>query len=310
VIEDASGFYSDDAMFEILDFTSMYPRGQIAFKICYQNLFFPENMAELDRMLKQPHPDDPELIWVQVSRKETIPVAQKDALLPRIQWQLVLQRKAIKKLMESAYDAGEKFQGDVYNSQQLAKKLAGNSLYGYCNAPITYDSNGKPNLTCLTLKELMLCTTSMGRRAQRTVAYHLTEKYGCIIIGGDTDSVFPWCPVFRELLPDVEQVCEKIRVHYEMDEFWAKHWQWFWEKDQKQAVPEPAAFTWSQVSRYWEQKIRTKSLKKGGDPNYVMIQSPLNTQVNSLAFLVGKKLDQELTATMKEPNAIECENGA
>jgi len=335
VIADASGFYQDDALIEVLDFTSMYPRAQIAQNICYQNLFFEENLNELKRLMSLTSETrtihDPQLIWIQVSKNATIPVAQKivdfkipgsptneikkiSALLPQIQWDLVLQRKAIKKKMEAAYEAGQKFEGDVFNSQQLAKKLAGNSLYGYCGAPITYNELRKPSATCLTLKELMLCTTSMGRWAQRMVAYHLTEKYQCIVLGGDTDSVFPWCPLYRERLPDFPLVCELNREHYQMDEFWAKEWKEFWTQQHKSnpsditlaAKDEPADFCWAQVIRYWEQKIRTKP--KTGDPSFVLSSLPLDNQLYAIGFLVGKKLAQEITGMMTWPSAIEFEN--
>ncbi len=109
----------------------------------------------------------------------------REGIIPKILRTLLAARKEVKnqmKPLEKAKEEGRPYdevQLVVLNQRQLAIKCSANSYFGFCGAYI-----GK-----LPLLEAAMAVTAKGREIVTAYKTYLREKYGAVIVYGDTDSV-------------------------------------------------------------------------------------------------------------------------
>jgi DNA polymerase elongation subunit (family B) len=136
----------------IVDYNSLYPSIMIDENICPTMLA----IANDGNVYRENHPD---------------------ALLPKLQKQLLQLRVDVRAKMKSLNK--NSFEYSMYNNQQLAYKLAGNSLYGYLGVFL------KPLANLITLK-------GQEKLKDAETFFNASEVEGCKfkVIYGDTDSCF------------------------------------------------------------------------------------------------------------------------
>ena len=114
----------------------------------------------------------------------------REGVVPKIVHSLVDERRNVKKeiaLLEAAKKRGEpvdEIQIVILNQRQNALKISTNSYFGFFGAFIGL----------LPLIEAAMAVTAKGREMIGKVKDHLINKYGAIIIYGDTDSTMPRFP--------------------------------------------------------------------------------------------------------------------
>jgi DNA polymerase delta subunit 1 len=212
VLDPKPGIYLADPV-SVLDYASLYPSSMIS-----------ENLSH-DCFVIDPRYDNlPGVEYLTVCYEEGARTVacrfaqiEGKGVLPRILMQLLKQRKATRKRMESSlvthagttrqgfYDeasgvfndvgTGERevlppglpcvpayndFQKAVLDGLQLAYKVTANSLYGQMGA----------RTSPLYLKQIAACTTATGRKMILMAKAFLEERYGANVVYGDTDSIF------------------------------------------------------------------------------------------------------------------------
>lgn len=220
VLDPKPGIYLTDPV-SVLDYASLYPSSMIS-----------ENISH-DCFVMDPKYDNlPGVEYLTISYEEgsgdtTRTVSCRFAqiegkgVLPRILMQLLKQRKATRKRMESVlvdasggeslqgfYDesSGEftalngakqqlpaglasksaysEFQKAVLDGLQLAYKVTANSLYGQMGA----------RTSPLYLKQIAACTTATGRKMILMAKDFLEKNFNANVVYGDTDSIFVTFP--------------------------------------------------------------------------------------------------------------------
>lgn len=127
-----------------LDFASLYPTIMRAHNLCHSTLVMDDKYLNIEGI---------EYKDVTVLDKTYYFAQNEEGIFPKMLRTLAANRKAAKKEMAKAADAGDTFMQSVYNGKQLAFKVSMNSMYGFCGA----------NLGLLPCKPVASCTTSIGR---------------------------------------------------------------------------------------------------------------------------------------------------
>ena len=145
------GFYAHPLqMTGTLDFKSLYPSSMLMVRLCYASLLSPECWATVQR---HPQLDQLKLKKIAYGGQCVLFAQNVDNVTSMLLTDCLDQRKAIKKKMKSAHG----FQRELYDSQQLERKLAANSNYGFHG----YKRNP---LRCY---EVAAGTTQIGRYVKR-----------------------------------------------------------------------------------------------------------------------------------------------
>jgi DNA polymerase delta subunit 1 len=127
------------------------------------------------------------------------------SLLPGILKTLTALRKVVKKEMEEAEAAGDKFREAVLDSRQAAIKVLCNASYGFCGATAGF----------FGFISIAIATCFMGRIAILFTKSIVEREFDGIIMYGDTDSVFCQFRKLELLHADKsrEEILEIIKEH-------------------------------------------------------------------------------------------------
>lgn len=207
VIEPERGYY--DVPINTLDFASLYPSIMQAFNLCYTTFC----LIRVAKALGLKEGDDYFVPPIAFDRDEEpfcfVKPHIRKGLLPQILARLLGERKAAKRAMFAAEDAGDTELQGLMDGLQLALKLSANSVYGFTSA----------NMLCLTA--ISKTVTGCGRDMLYFTRDTIVARYNtrtpdlkrCIragidpnwhkapriyfeadsrIIYGDTDSVMVW----------------------------------------------------------------------------------------------------------------------
>lgn len=126
------------------------------------------------------------------------------SIMPSILEELLVARKATKRLMNKAFEEGDLFMGNIYEKRQLTIKVTANSLYGQCGArtSVFYDKDVAASTTAIGRK-LLIYGKSIIESAYKNRTITLISgkqvKTNAEYVYGDTDSIF-----FKFNLKDLE----------------------------------------------------------------------------------------------------------
>jgi DNA polymerase elongation subunit (family B) len=151
-----------------LDFASLYPTIMRAHNLCHSTLVMDSKYENVEGI---------EYKEVTIERKTYKFAQNEEGIFPKMLRTLAANRKAAKKEMAKAAEAGDYFMQRVYNGKQLAFKVSMNSMYGFCGA----------NLGLLPCKPVASCTTSIGRGMIEHTKNKVEEWYpGADVVYGDS----------------------------------------------------------------------------------------------------------------------------
>jgi DNA polymerase elongation subunit (family B) len=179
VLEPKRAPYAYMAPISGLDFASLYPSIMCAYNLCHSTRVLNEaDVADIsDR-------ENPLVIYTtELTGGRSTTFVQKSVrmgVLPQILLNLWAMRKQIKKWQAKASDEGDGFLEGVFETKQLAVKVAMNSIYGFCGA-----DNGK-----LPMKDIAETVTSNGRMLIERSKNYAESWYPCEVVYGDTDSIY------------------------------------------------------------------------------------------------------------------------
>jgi len=180
VLEPKAAYYVDPVA--TLDFASLYPSIMRAENLCFSTYVMPENRKRLKEgtyqefSLSSGEGGSEERVVTFISKTHYA------GILPRILTHLVQARKRAKKEMNEAKDDMSRM---IQNQRQLALKVSGNSVYGFCASQF---------YPCKVISE---CVTHVGR-GMIAKTKELSETYAPDwlspdfrgeVVYGDTDSV-------------------------------------------------------------------------------------------------------------------------
>lgn len=173
VLEPNPAFVKDPVC--VLDFASLYPSIMISSNLCYTTIV-------LDKALLEERPDDFQCCAGEWFVKPSV----HDGIIPKLEREMALQRKAAKKKMKEHPDGS--LECAMFDSLQLANKVIMNSLYGMLGSPTA-------QVPCV---EIAKTITGMGRQhlinakeyAEANYQVLTGEPKNCEVIYGDTDSIF------------------------------------------------------------------------------------------------------------------------
>jgi len=177
VLDPKKGFYGEGII--TLDFSSLYPSLIMSENFCIVTIVTSQTI--LDRGLALGHKF--------ARHGQYIYCLSVKGMLVKLEYFLVGQRQAVKKLMAAAKKAGDKALEERLNHKQLNIKISCNAVYGVCGAEF-----GKE----LEAKCIAQSITRGGRLALwKTIAAVMTRYQGDMtvctlpteVIYGDTDSV-------------------------------------------------------------------------------------------------------------------------
>ena len=179
VLEPKRAPYAYMAPISGLDFASLYPSIMCAYNLCHSTRVLNEaDVAEI------PDKENPLVIYTTAltgGRSTTfVQKSVRMGVLPQILLNLWAMRKQIKKWQAKASDEGDGFLEGVFETKQLAVKVAMNSIYGFCGA-----DNGK-----LPMKDIAETVTSNGRMLIERSKNYAESWYPCEVVYGDTDSIY------------------------------------------------------------------------------------------------------------------------
>lgn len=207
VLEPETGMYLETPV-SVLDYNSLYPSSMISHNLSHDSLVIDpkyDNLPGIEYIevpydLYEGEGDDKRVVGRQVCRWAR--PDQNGAVLPRILKDLLAQRKATRKKIETEPDP---FVKAVLDGLQLAYKVTANSLYGQMGA----------RTSPLYLKHIAACTTAVGRNMILTAKEYVEgpECGGKVVYG---DSVAPWTPVLVKVdncvwHDTVERLSERFR---------------------------------------------------------------------------------------------------
>ncbi len=189
VFEPDRGLHTGNVIVE--DLASLYPSIEKTINMCWMTFILPEDRDEIMRENGLTMED---INWIDngVDDPNSLPVFVKSSvlvgLIPSIITEFLAMRKAIKKLMNAAKDAGDSMNQSIYDSRQKAVKIIANSIYGMFGAAV-----GRGYCP-----PIAFMTTLYGRFIINTAAAHVKERYtrsnnypfDAHIVYGDTDSIF------------------------------------------------------------------------------------------------------------------------
>ena len=191
VLEPKRGYY--ERFVGCGDFQSLYPSIIIDLNICYTTeMLNPDSLSCEFR--KAP-------TGVCFVNKFT-----RIGLLPQIEKELLALRAEAKKMVGLEKDVGKK---RMYDSRQNEIKIICNSIYGFMTA-----SGGK-----FTRMELGEAVTAQGRcMIMQSKAIAESDEHGCLVIYGDTDSIFMLFPSTVNTLElafgKLKQVCDAVTASF------------------------------------------------------------------------------------------------
>lgn len=164
-----------------LDFNSLYPNLMRAFNICHTTLVPPESDIEDSKCNIIEWTDSK-----QTYRYRWIKSEYRQGILPQLLGNLLIERKATKKLLKV-----EKvpLQQIILDKRQSGLKVNANSIYGVLGV----QSEGG----LISLIEGAMCTTASGRQYIQMASKYIEDKYGGRIIYGDTDSTMFQLPFVK-----------------------------------------------------------------------------------------------------------------
>lgn len=210
-----------------LDFASLYPSIIQAFNICYTTLV-PKELEDLvpdedcvtiefDQEETDEYEEEDEdefLTEIGQKKKKKVKVTRhykfkwyqkQEGLLPKLVRQLVAERNAVRKEMETVKNPVLK---SILNARQLALKVSANSFFGFLGV----QNGGK-----MPLIEAAMTITAKGRELIGTVQKYLETTYGGKMVYGDTDSVRGHTPVMvrnkqgSTKIIQIEELCNNIQ---------------------------------------------------------------------------------------------------
>ena len=215
VLEPETGMYLETPV-SVLDYNSLYPSSMISHNLSHDSLVIDPKYDHLPGVeyievpydLYEGEGDDKRVVGKQVCRWARVQASEKEkdgAVLPRILKDLLAQRKATRKKIETEPDP---FVKAVLDGLQLAYKVTANSLYGQMGA----------KTSPLYLKHIAACTTAVGRSMILTAKEYVEspEVGGHVVYG---DSIAPWTPVLVRVNGDqvwhdtVERISERLQKH-------------------------------------------------------------------------------------------------
>ena len=168
VIDPIKGFYRDPVV--TLDFASLYPSIIRTHNLCPSTLVLDPAHIGMDGVETTTH--------VISEGMEFTFVTSQQGIVPKILTHLDSERSRVKRLMKQEKDP-KKYA--VLNAEQLALKVTANSCYGFFGAVLM----GK--MPCLPIA---VTTTYIGRCMIRRTKEIAESMYNCVVVYGDTDSVF------------------------------------------------------------------------------------------------------------------------
>jgi DNA polymerase delta subunit 1 len=176
VFRTLSGYYF---LLATLDFASLYPSIMQAYNLCVSSEITAEQVANF-RAEDVNYFEDTNTYYVKTSVREGI--------IPIVERELVAVRRETKKAMAKSAEEGDYELSENLDGLQLAQKLLGNGLYGYCGTP-----HKMPN------KNVAANVTSVGQKLIKLAAKRAIEilsgetPWGtfpnAFIAAGDTDSI-------------------------------------------------------------------------------------------------------------------------
>lgn len=169
VLDPKVGIYRDHPIV-CLDFASLYPSIMIAFNLCHTTLI--NNHTHGEMLVKKGIAEKSPVGYYFIKSQ------YKQGVLPMILRNLLSKRNEVKRKMKFYNSNSVEYL--ILNGQQLAVKVAANSIYGDCGA-----QKGK-----LFNIEIPSSVTAYGRQLLVKSKSVIEEKYeNCEIVYGDTDSV-------------------------------------------------------------------------------------------------------------------------
>ena len=263
VLQPSPGFYGKDRIF-VLDFASLYPSIMERYCVSYENVVYDKKYLDLPGV---------EYVTVQITKYETVVVAQKPGIIGSMLRMLINSRNDIKKKMKSEKDP---FRKKIYDFEQNSMKVLCNATYGFCGAE-TGDF--------LPMKEVMYIVTSLGRYLQKESARYCAEKYKVLTIYGDTDSIFVKLVEFTG--KDIQETCSMYADYYDMGT-------WLGQGHDKDGKP----MTWPNLREHY--------LKRGLDIDTFEHEHKLN----AIMYVVAEKLSDEVSKKFGGGIILELENMA
>ena len=186
VLEPETGMYLETPV-SVLDYNSLYPSSMISHNLSHDSFVIDpkfDNLPGIEYIevpydLYEGEGDNKRVVGRQVCRWAR--PNKEGAVLPRILKDLLAQRKATRKKIETEPDP---FVKAVLDGLQLAYKVTANSLYGQMGA----------RTSPLYLKHIAACTTAVGRNMILTAKEYVEgpECGGKVVYG---DSVTGYTPV-------------------------------------------------------------------------------------------------------------------
>ena len=199
VITPLAGFYQKpEHAVCTLDFASLYPSIIEGERICYMRVVYDRSLLTDQRATLQYVPLDDFTCAVFVLKYDDRPVY---SITDKIISEITENRKNVRLQMKATTD---RFLLQSLDAQQLTCKVLQNGAYGFLGS----DTSG---LSCMALAAA-ICV--IGQYYNKTVRHLALSKFGCICVGGDTDSVFLQFPT-DPLLVDRSEILADIymRAH-------------------------------------------------------------------------------------------------
>jgi len=173
VLEPKTGSYTNDGeIVSALDFASLYPSIMRAHTLCGSTMVLDDKFSNIEGV---------EYYEIDANGKHLKFAQTQNAPIPLLLEDLAEFRKAAKREMKAAADAGDVFMESLYNQRQLSYKICMNSVYG---------SLGVSRGILTGLKDISAAVTATGRQMIEFTQKKVVElNPGASIVYGDTDSV-------------------------------------------------------------------------------------------------------------------------
>jgi DNA polymerase elongation subunit (family B) len=174
LVLDRTPLFVRDSFVLVLDMNSLYPSIMIAYNLSWDTYVPPDQLHKLRR----------EDYFLSPTGDAFVTKRVREGVLPRQSAYLLAKRNEVKKLAAAAAERGDKHMAAIYDQDQIAIKLAGNSIYGYASAT----EHGH-----LPLLAIGRSTTALGRETLHSIIRWLREHYpDCEVLYGGARGCGEW----------------------------------------------------------------------------------------------------------------------